>query len=43
VVGTELGDEVQIASGLTGTELLVVGDATTLADGGPVALAAEKH
>jgi RND family efflux transporter MFP subunit len=42
-VGTELGDEVQIVAGLRGGELLVVGDATTLVDGGPVVLATEKH
>lgn len=40
-VGTELGEEVQISEGLTGGERLVVGDATTLADGGAVKVAAE--
>lgn len=39
-VGTELGDRVQIADGLTGGESLVVGDATTLADGVAVKVAA---
>ena len=41
-LGTELGDQVQITAGLAGTELLVVGDATSLVDGGPVAIATEK-
>lgn len=35
-VGTELGDQVQIASGLAGGETLVVGDAAALSDGGSV-------
>jgi RND family efflux transporter MFP subunit len=35
-VGTELGDQVQIASGLAGGETLVVGDASTLRDGAKV-------
>ena len=39
-VGTELGDQVQITAGLAGGETLVVGDATTLADGAPVKIAA---
>lgn len=38
-VGTELGDQVQIADGLTGGERLVVGDATMLADDGAVKVA----
>jgi len=41
-LGTELGDQVQIASGLTGTELLAVGDATALVDGGQVTIS-EKN
>jgi RND family efflux transporter MFP subunit len=44
-LGTELGDQVQVTKGLAGTETLVIGDATTLADGAPVTIAApaEKH
>mgnify|MGYP000092791894 CR=1 FL=1 len=48
-IGTELGDQVQIATGLTGTETLVVGDAITLVDGATVKIApptekpSEKH
>ena len=38
-VGTELGDQVQIASGLAGGESLVVGDAAALSDGAPVEIA----
>jgi RND family efflux transporter MFP subunit len=38
-VGTELGDQVQIASGLAGDETLVVGDATAVRDGAAVRLA----
>jgi RND family efflux transporter MFP subunit len=38
-LGTELGDQVQIASGLTGTERLVVGEAGSLVDGAAVAVA----
>lgn len=41
-VATELGDQVQVASGLAGSETLVVGDATTLVDGGAVRLAIAK-
>ena len=40
-VGTELGDQVQIATGLTGDETLVVGDATAVRDGGAVRVAAK--
>jgi RND family efflux transporter MFP subunit len=40
-VGTELGDQVQVTDGLTGGERLVVGDATTLADGAPVKVATQ--
>ena len=44
-LGTELGDQVQIATGLAGTETMVVGDAAGLVDGGAVRTAApgEKH
>ena len=44
-VGTELGDQAQVVSGLAGSEILVVGDATTLRDGAAVKVAApaEKH
>jgi len=38
-VGAELGDQVQIATGLTGNETLVVGDATAVRDGGAVRVA----
>jgi RND family efflux transporter MFP subunit len=38
-LGTELGDQVQVASGLDGTETLVVGEATALADGAAVTIA----
>jgi len=40
-VGTELGEQVQIADGLAGGESLVVGDAAGLADGAEVRRAAE--
>ena len=38
-VGTELGDRVQIARGLTGGEALVSGDATRVAEGVTVRVA----
>lgn len=38
-IGTELGDEVQIADGLAGGETLVVGEASALTDGAAVAIA----
>jgi multidrug efflux pump subunit AcrA (membrane-fusion protein) len=41
--GTELGDQVQVASGLGGGETLVVGDAAALSDGATVRVMAEKH
>lgn len=40
-LGTELGDQVQIAKGLAGDETLVVGDAATLAEGARVRVKAE--
>jgi RND family efflux transporter MFP subunit len=42
-LGTELGDQVQVASGLRGGEMLVVGDASALRDGAAVKIAAEKR
>ena len=42
-LGTELGDQVQIAHGLAGDEKLVVGDATTLVEGGEVRVATEPE
>ncbi len=39
-VGTELGDQVQIATGLAGGEALVVGDALGVTDGGRIRVAA---
>ena len=39
-VATELGDQVQVASGLAGGETLVVGDASGLVDGAAVKMAA---
>jgi RND family efflux transporter MFP subunit len=41
-VGTELGDQIQITNGLTGGELVVVGDATALSEGAIVKVATEK-
>ena len=38
-VGTELGDRIQIARGLSGDEPLVTGDATRLGEGVPVHVA----
>ena len=35
-VGTELGEQVQIAAGLHGDEMLVIGDATAVRDGAAV-------
>ena len=39
-LGTELGDQLQIASGLAGIEIVVVGDASGLVDGGAGKVAA---
>lgn len=41
-VGTELGEQVQIAHGLGGDETLVVGEATGLTDGATVRIATEQ-
>jgi HlyD family secretion protein len=38
-IGTELGDQIQIASGVAGGDTLIVGDATALADGAAVEVA----
>ncbi len=43
VLGTELGDQIQVTSGLAGTETLVVGDATGLTDGAAVRVATEQR
>jgi RND family efflux transporter MFP subunit len=45
MIGTELGDQVQIATGLAGTETMVVGDAAGLVDGDAVRTSApgEKY
>ena len=42
-IGTELGDQIQIATGLTGSESVVVGEATGLTDGSAVRVATERH
>jgi RND family efflux transporter MFP subunit len=42
-IGTELGDQIQVTAGLTGTETLVVGDAAALSDGLEVAIAAPSE
>ncbi len=42
-IGTELGDQVQITSGLDGAETVVVGDASALADGMTVQVATDPR
>ena len=42
-LGAELGDQVQVASGLGGDDLVVVGDASALVDGMTVKVATEAR